>query len=178
MIDWVGFEQDYARRKLILPTYPWQRERYWLDRRGRNGKTAMTVAPSRPLAPSQEHPLLGQRLPSALKQALFVSQLSPDSPPYLADHRVFGTAILPAAAYMEIALAAGSAYFKAETLLLEDMLIQQALILPDKVPTGHEKEQTVQLILTPEGSQLASFQIFSLTQCQSGVCRSKAQRTD
>ncbi len=30
-IDWLGFESFYERRKVSLPTYPWQRERYWLE---------------------------------------------------------------------------------------------------------------------------------------------------
>lgn len=29
-IDWQNFDRDYARRKTILPTYPFQRERYWV----------------------------------------------------------------------------------------------------------------------------------------------------
>ena len=30
-IDWAGFDQEYTRRKVALPTYPFQRERYWVD---------------------------------------------------------------------------------------------------------------------------------------------------
>lgn len=30
-IDWETFEQDYPRRRLSLPTYPWQRQLYWLE---------------------------------------------------------------------------------------------------------------------------------------------------
>jgi len=30
-IDWVGFDQDYARRKVALPTYPFQRQRFWVE---------------------------------------------------------------------------------------------------------------------------------------------------
>ncbi len=30
-IDWAGFDQDYPRQKLVLPNYPFQRQRYWLD---------------------------------------------------------------------------------------------------------------------------------------------------
>ncbi|MFN8441274.1 MAG: SDR family NAD(P)-dependent oxidoreductase [Caldilineaceae bacterium] len=30
-IDWEGFEKDYQRRKVILPTYPFQRQRYWVE---------------------------------------------------------------------------------------------------------------------------------------------------
>jgi natural product biosynthesis luciferase-like monooxygenase protein len=30
-IDWLGFDRDYARRLLSLPTYPFQRKRYWIQ---------------------------------------------------------------------------------------------------------------------------------------------------
>ncbi|WP_414520853.1 type I polyketide synthase [Umezakia ovalisporum] len=30
-IDWLGFDHDYLRRKVLLPTYPFQRQRYWWD---------------------------------------------------------------------------------------------------------------------------------------------------
>ncbi|AOY84949.1 type I polyketide synthase [Moorena producens JHB] len=30
-IDWLGFDKDYARQKVALPTYPFQRERYWVE---------------------------------------------------------------------------------------------------------------------------------------------------
>ncbi len=30
-IDWLGFERDYPRRKVCLPTYPFQRQRCWRD---------------------------------------------------------------------------------------------------------------------------------------------------
>ncbi len=30
-VDWQGFDQDYPRQRLSLPTYPFQRSRFWLD---------------------------------------------------------------------------------------------------------------------------------------------------
>jgi amino acid adenylation domain-containing protein len=30
-VDWEGFDRDYARHKISLPTYPFQRKRYWID---------------------------------------------------------------------------------------------------------------------------------------------------
>lgn len=30
-VNWAGVEQGYPRRRLPLPTYPWARERYWLE---------------------------------------------------------------------------------------------------------------------------------------------------
>ncbi|NES05390.1 MAG: acyltransferase domain-containing protein, partial [Okeania sp. SIO2F4] len=30
-INWLGFDGDYSRQKVVLPTYPWQRQRYWIS---------------------------------------------------------------------------------------------------------------------------------------------------
>ncbi|MEO1375162.1 MAG: amino acid adenylation domain-containing protein, partial [Cyanobacteria bacterium J06635_10] len=30
-VDWLGFDKDYPRNKVILPTYPFQRQRYWIE---------------------------------------------------------------------------------------------------------------------------------------------------
>src|SRR5262249_46162837 len=30
-IDWRGVDADYTRKKVALPTYPFQRQRYWVD---------------------------------------------------------------------------------------------------------------------------------------------------
>jgi acyl transferase domain-containing protein len=30
-IDWLGFDRNYSRRKVVLPTYPFQRQRYWIE---------------------------------------------------------------------------------------------------------------------------------------------------
>ncbi|MCP4211863.1 MAG: type I polyketide synthase, partial [Halieaceae bacterium] len=35
-VDWAGFERNYNRRKVVLPTYPFERQRYWVDV-GQNG---------------------------------------------------------------------------------------------------------------------------------------------
>ena len=36
-IDWDGFERDYRRRRVALPTYPFRRRRYWMDSVGPTG---------------------------------------------------------------------------------------------------------------------------------------------
>ncbi|MBH8567022.1 acyltransferase domain-containing protein [Nostoc sp. CENA67] len=30
-INWFGFDQEYVRQRVNLPTYPWQRQRYWVE---------------------------------------------------------------------------------------------------------------------------------------------------
>ena len=155
-VDWSNFDRDYLRRRLQLPTYPFQRQRYWFETAEvafpKTAKLSRNDARSKIL-----HPLLGQRLSSALKDIQFESQISQDSPAFLEHHRVFHVAILPAAAYLEMALAAGAAVFKSNNLVVEEVLIQQPLILPE------DEGKTIQLILTPEASKASSFQIFSLT---------------
>ena len=151
-IDWAAFERhrknsDAPPRRVELPTYPFQRERYWF-------KGSLSRQLRWLLEEAQGvHPLLGKRLHLARHspEICFESKLSPDSPAYLTDHRVYGTAILPATAYFEMALAAGREIFGSDHFVLEEVFIQQPLVLePD---TTHEF-QTVQLILSPlEGGE-------------------------
>ena len=53
-VNWQGFDQDYLRRKVILPTYPFQRERYWVET-----QSPQTKEPS-PSTSSQVLDLLSQ----------------------------------------------------------------------------------------------------------------------
>ncbi len=151
-VDWLGFDHDYSRSKVVLPTYPWQRKRYWIE-------TDNNLAHKKQLLSSHEnlHPLLGQRLYLAgLEQQIrFECQISASQPTYLKHHCVFSQPVLPAAAYLEIALVAGSTLLKSDNLILEDILIQQALILSE------DEIKTIQVILTPKETQTYSFQIFS-----------------
>ena len=151
-VDWLGFARDYAHQKVVLPTYPWQRQSYWME-------TNNNLLCKPHFLPNNEnfHPLLGQRLHLAeSKEIRFECQISQNSPTYLRHHRLAQAAIVPATAYIEMALAAGSTVFKSDNLLLEKVTIQQALSLPE----GQIK--TIQLILNPENSTTYSFQIFSL----------------
>ena len=109
-IDWVRFDQDYPRRKVVLPTYPWQRQRYWMDK------------PSPRLGyqnNSNTHPLLGRRVKSAAfknNEIQYESDLSATFPSYLTDHRVYEHAILPATAYLEMVLKAGTNLLKTDQI--------------------------------------------------------------
>lgn len=44
VVDWAGFDQDYSRCSLSLPTYPFQRERYWIDGGGMERRAARATA--------------------------------------------------------------------------------------------------------------------------------------
>ncbi|MCQ3938431.1 MAG: non-ribosomal peptide synthetase [Chloroflexi bacterium] len=51
-IDWAGFDAGYARRKVSLPNYPFDRQRYWLEPSNKNVDSAVTIAP----VPSKDVP--------------------------------------------------------------------------------------------------------------------------
>ena len=59
-IDWVGLDRDYARRRVVLPTYPFQRERFWVKAAASGGQK--TASRSSPGSSESVHPLLGRRL--------------------------------------------------------------------------------------------------------------------
>ena len=152
-VDWSGFDQDYVRQKVVLPTYPFQRQHYWVEANGHFIHKNQNL-----LAGKHFHPLLGQPFHSAGQQKLFEVVLDADEPFYLKHHRVFDQALFPTTAYLEMALAAGQHHLKTPDLVIEDFVISRGMILPD----GELK--TVQTILTPSDSQSCQFQIFSQQQ--------------
>ncbi|TSC24492.1 type I polyketide synthase [Corallococcus sp. Z5C101001] len=157
-ISWSGFDQDFARRRVTLPTYPWQRQRYWLDGLGEAAPDAApsvsNVSPARPAGPTL-HPLVGARLRSALREIQYEARLSEDAPAYLRYHRVFDQAVVPAAAYLDMALAAGGALLGSSELVLQDVLIQHAMVLPQGTT------RAVQTVLSPPEGGSLGFRILS-----------------
>ncbi|MFO1432611.1 MAG: alpha/beta fold hydrolase [Candidatus Competibacteraceae bacterium] len=142
-IDWKSFDRDYSRRKVILPTYPWQRQRYWLSKRTHRSEGVARAG-------GNSHPLLGKRIHCVAFQnneILFETRLGADFPIYFSDHRVYEQVILPTTAYLEMALQAGAALLATEQLAIDNFAIHQALRLPEE---GVGK--TVQISLTPERS--------------------------
>lgn len=137
------------RRYVSLPTYPFQRQRYWF-------KDSTLPSRRQPQIPARGHPVLGRRLQSALRDVQFESQLSARSPAYLDQHRIFGKVVVPAATFLETAYAAGAEVMKTDQVVVDHSMIQQALILPE---AGYK---TIQTILTPQGDHCFAWQIFSL----------------
>ena len=90
-------------RKLPLPTYPFEPQRYWFATAG--SSVALSGLSCGVLAAPAVHPLLGVRLPLAGREIVYETQLSGAS--YLQEHRIGGRRLLPAAGYLELALAAG-----------------------------------------------------------------------
>jgi myxalamid-type polyketide synthase MxaD len=162
------------RRLVPLPTYPWQRERFWSDGPTRDDvRSILPVAGTafgRPDDPDR-HPLLGVRCSTPLREILFESRLSRSAPAYLQDHQLFGLLVVPAVSFLEMALAAAAQVLGPASFELSDLAIREALILP----AGEER--SVQTILEPEDPGEASFKIFSTkttSQGDGGIWREHA----
>ncbi len=155
-VDWSGFHQDYPRRSVPLPTYPFQRQRYWVDSDKVNHHTTQLPSKNATKSPLL-HPLLGQKLHQAGSSEIrFESQISKEIPTFFKDHQIYQMVIVPATAYLEMALAAGTVVFKSDNLVVEDTTIEQALVLPE------DDSKTIQLVLNSLENSVYSFQIFSL----------------
>ena len=124
-----------SRHVVRLPTYPWQRERFPFAR----AQGAVSLLQADPEA----NPLLGSRLPTAIPT--FERELTPDSPPWLGDHRLFGKVLFPAAAFVSAAWAAGHEAFGTDDLVVEDLAIRGPLVVPD------DSSRRLQVTSTPEG---------------------------
>ncbi|HAC63385.1 MAG TPA: beta-ketoacyl synthase, partial [Cyanothece sp. UBA12306] len=151
-INWFGFDQDYYRRREHLPTYPFQRQRHWLEPK----KVPDYIANSAVI-----HPLLGQKLSLArTKEIRFQTQINQhwNNLRYLADHRIFKDSILPLTAYLEMALVAGKKVLPNNLITVQEVFIEQPLVLS----AGIEEFDTLQLVLTPEQQNIYRFEIFSL----------------
>ncbi|NKI44249.1 SDR family NAD(P)-dependent oxidoreductase [Streptomyces sp. LD120] len=99
-VDWAAPHPDAPR--VELPTYAFQRSRYWLD----GAATGSGAVPAG--AEGAGHPLLGAAVALAGSDGyVFTGLLSPRRQPWLADHAVAGRVLLPGTAFVELAVRAG-----------------------------------------------------------------------
>jgi myxalamid-type polyketide synthase MxaE and MxaD len=136
-------------RCVRLPTYAWQ---HTTHRVVVQAPTAQGANPRR-----GEHPLLGEHLTSSLHPGthLWQVELSLQTQPWLGEHRVRGSAVLPAAAVAEMALAAARQLHPQAPMALHGLELTEALLLPE------EGAVRVQLALTEEQGGGATFQVSS-----------------
>ena len=138
----IRFEGLFAgeeRRRIALPGYPFQRERYWVE------------APKR-RRPAAGHPLLGVRHDSASGETSFDTELFPSDPAWLGDHRVFNRLVAPGALYGAMAAAACTADSPGAAVV-EDFQMRTALVFPetDGADGSEEEGLSLQVLLDDAG---------------------------
>ncbi|MFH8471078.1 SDR family NAD(P)-dependent oxidoreductase, partial [Streptomyces sp. NPDC017991] len=110
-------------RRTVLPTYPYQRRRYWLDT-----PVPTSDAAGLGLAPAG-HPHLGGMTGLADGDGLLLTgRLAPHHHPWLGQHVIAGSTLLPGAALVELAVAAGD---RVGTGTLRELVLEEPLSLPE-----------------------------------------------
>ncbi|HLF78587.1 MAG TPA: SDR family NAD(P)-dependent oxidoreductase [Dehalococcoidia bacterium] len=131
-INWTSVNPD-TRTIVNLADYPWQRERHWDE-----SETSATFRMAKPI-----HPLLERRVESP--KPVWQTMLDSARLTYLSDHKIQGAPIYPAAAYLEMALAAGNQLNGTGTTVLEDVEFKRPLTL-------QAEAIAVQLVSEADGS--------------------------
>ena len=116
-LDFEGLYDGEERRRVRLPTYPFQRRRYWVE--GRRHRQA-----------ADGDPLLGTRRDSARGEVTFETELFATDPGWLGDYRVFGIAAMPSALCAALALAAARAVEEFGTVAVDGLRLHAPIVLP------------------------------------------------
>ncbi|SBT43754.1 type I polyketide synthase [Micromonospora auratinigra] len=121
-VDWAPALPARPRGEVPLPTYPFQRRRYWLDATGGAADLASAGLGS------AGHPLWGAAVSMAESgEVLYTGRLCLDAHPWLADHAVNGTVLLPGTGFVELVLHAGDHVGLGH---LEELTLHAPLLLP------------------------------------------------
>ncbi|WP_432046097.1 type I polyketide synthase [Streptomyces asiaticus] len=123
-VNWATVLEDRGGRRVELPTYVFQRERYWLEAPADAGDVGSVGLGS------LGHPLLGAVVSLASGGGVLLSgRLSLATHGWLADHAVHGIVLLPGTAFVELLVQAGD---QVGCGRVEELVLEAPLILPEQ----------------------------------------------
>ncbi|XVQ06198.1 SDR family NAD(P)-dependent oxidoreductase [Spirillospora sp. CA-255316] len=124
-LDWATIFNAAERQPVDLPTYPFQRKRYWLE----NDAALAAPDPSGLGQVPAGHRLLPAVLPLAGSDGVVLTgRLSVETDPWLADHRVLDAMLFPGTGLVELAMRAGD---QVDCPTLAELTLAAPLIVPE-----------------------------------------------
>lgn len=147
-VNWNAVHADASWQRIPMPTYPFQRERHWIEND--------TIRPERARNSIERvHPLVGARINSTAKEVRYEARYAVQRASYLSDHRVLGSVVLPTTAELEAATVVGRMYFGTPRVSFDDAMHHQAMSF------ANGEDRIVRLVVTPLRSERASFKLVS-----------------
>ena len=165
-VDWKSYFDSPKRKRIVLPTYPFESQSFWYDMSRRQDQH---VSPLRSTT-RMGHSLVGEQVLMAGDKTVFEQTLDRDHPGFLVDHCLDQVPVVPAAAYIEQALTVAQRLFDRKdsdsktadanerlvnTHSLNSLTIDQPLVL-----TG-DSQRAVQLHIGPDLRGERSFEVHS-----------------
>ncbi|QNP68032.1 SDR family NAD(P)-dependent oxidoreductase [Streptomyces roseirectus] len=148
-IDRAALFAGSGARTVTLPTYPFQRARYWPDPRPAGGGDLASLG-----LDAAAHPLLGARVTTADGHTLLTGELSTAAHPWLTDHAVLETPLFPGTGFVELALWAGALHGCHH---LDELTLAAPLPVPDDQPVR------IQVAVGPEEAGARTVTVHSRT---------------
>ena len=147
-VNWTAVHSDASRRRIPLPTYPFQRKRHWIEDNTTHTERARKVV-------ERLHPLVGTRINFTPKEVCYEARYGVQHASFFSDHRVAGTVVLPTTAELEAATVVGRMHFGTSRVSFENAMHHQAMSF------ANGQDLTVRVLVTPLKSDRASFKLVS-----------------
>jgi amino acid adenylation domain-containing protein len=152
-INWKAFYPSGYETVLSIPTYPFQRKRYWYKAPDHNQSTVLTPG----ITASGFHPSKGARLATCLKETIYHYTCNTKSH-FLNEHRVYNHAVMSSSTMASMIICCMEEMFGKGVYHIDNMFLRESLYVPD------DDDVNIQVVFDKKGPNKVNFKIFSAIQ--------------